>query len=75
MRVTDFPADIQPHLFPQPSGDLVYRCLNCQERFTIESLLYTCPECKSVLLIEDLQWERLKEFSGSFWLAQPSHRE
>ena len=67
MRVTDFPADIQPHLFPQPAGDLVYRCLNCEERFAIESLLYTCPECKSVLLIEDLQWERLKEFSGSFW--------
>ena len=67
MRASDFPADIQPHLIPQLSGDLVYRCLKCEEIFTIESLLYTCPECKSVLLIEDRQWERLKEFSGTFW--------
>lgn len=67
MRASDFPADIQPHLIPLPSGDLVYRCLKCEKIFTIESLLYTCPECKSVLLIEDRQWERLKEFSGSFW--------
>ena len=67
MRASDFPADIQPQLLPQPSGDLIYRCLQCEEIFSIESLLYTCPKCKSVLLIEDREWERLKKYSGSFW--------
>ena len=67
MRAADFPNEIKPHLFPQPSGELIYRCLQCEEVFSIESLLYTCPECKSVLMIEDLNWDRLKKHTGSFW--------
>ncbi len=67
MRAADFPDDIQPQLFPQPSGELIYRCLQCEEIYTIESLLYTCPKCNSILLIEDRDWERLKEYGGSFW--------
>ncbi len=74
MRAADFPDEIRPHLFPQPRGDLIYRCLQCEEVFSIESLLYTCPKCKSILLIEDREWERLKEYSGSFWRRLFDHR-
>lgn len=74
MRASDFPDEIRPHLFPQPTGDLIYRCLQCEEVFSIESLLYTCPECKSVLLIEDRERERLKQYSGSFWRRLFDHR-
>ena len=67
MRPVDFPDDIRPHLLPRRSGDLIYRCLQCRQVFGIESLLYTCPECNSVLLLEDREWERLHQYSGSFW--------
>ena len=67
MRVTDFPDEIRPHLLPRPSGEIIYRCLQCEENFPIESLIYTCPECKSVLMLEDRQWKRLKDHSGAFW--------
>ncbi len=67
MRVADFPDEIRPHLLPRPSGEMIYRCLQCKDTFSIESLLYTCPECRSVLMLEDCQWDRLKEHGGSFW--------
>jgi threonine synthase len=41
--------------------------VGCGSLFGIEELLYTCPKCDSVLLIEDMQWERLKEVSGQRW--------
>ena len=66
MKASDFPAEIRPHLIPQTAGDLIYKCLQCEEVFSIESLLYTCPQCKSVLLIEDRERERLKQYSGPF---------
>ncbi|MEJ2236585.1 MAG: pyridoxal-phosphate dependent enzyme, partial [Syntrophobacterales bacterium] len=75
MKASDFPDEIRPHLFPQPTGDLIYRCLQCEEVFSIESLLYTCPTCKSVLLIEDREWERLQQYSGSFWRRLFDHRK
>ena len=74
MKASDFPDEIQPHLFPQTTGDLIYRCLQCEEVFSIESLLYTCPGCKSILLIEDRERERLKQYSGSFWRQLFDHR-
>jgi len=67
MRPDEFPDDIRPYLIPRPSGDLFYRCLQCEGEFDIASLLYTCPDCGHVLLIEDRQWDRLKECPGSFW--------
>jgi threonine synthase len=67
MRPDDFLDDIRPHILPRPSGDLAYRCLRCEEEFGIASLLYTCPTCGSVLMIEDRWWDRLKELPGEFW--------
>ena len=62
-----FPSDIQPHLIPQPGGELIYRCLGCQSEHGITSLLYTCPTCGQVLLLEDRRFERLKQIGGDTW--------
>jgi len=67
MKPNDFPEKIQPHLIPNPTGELVYRCLGCDAEFDIRRLLYTCPDCGQVLLIYDQQFDRLKALSGSMW--------
>ena len=71
MNLTDttaqYPSKITPMITPSPSGELVYRCLGCDETFGIEQLLYTCPTCREVLMIEDLDHQRLKAISGSTW--------
>ena len=45
----------------EAGGELIYRCLGCGKQYGIEKLLYTCPDCKQVLLIEDLKFESLKK--------------
>ncbi len=67
MKIEDFPKEIQPHLIPGPGGKLEYRCLGCGQRFGIETLLYTCPDCRQVLLIEDDAFDRLTEIPGDMW--------
>lgn len=54
-------------MIPEPKGRLVYRCLGCDCEFSIEKLLYTCPDCGQVLLIYDADVNRLKEVSGETW--------
>lgn len=67
MKPEAFPEEIRPHLIPRPAGKLVYRCLGCQAVFDIAKLLYTCPDCDQVLLIENAQADRLKDVSGEKW--------
>ncbi len=67
MQPQDFPKDIQPFLIPGPKGELIYKCLGCSCEFGIENLLYTCPECGEVLLIQDKNFDRLKEISPKTW--------
>jgi threonine synthase len=67
MKFDQFPSDIQPHLLPQVGGAYIYRCFECASEYGVEQLLYTCPACKSVLMIKDLQWERLKTTPGPLW--------
>ncbi len=67
MKVDQFPTEIQPYLVPSPSGEYCYECFSCGREYGVDRLLYTCPECNSVLLIRDRQWERLKAMPGSFW--------
>ena len=67
MKPEAFPKTIQPYLIPRPSGQMVYRCLGCAETFDIDALHYVCPGCQQVLLIEDLQADRLKDIPGSTW--------
>ena len=67
MKPNDFPEEIKSYLIPKPSGRLVYHCLGCAAQFDIAKLLYTCPDCGQVLMIEDEQFERLKQISGEMW--------
>lgn len=53
--------------FPRYRGDMEYVCLGCQARYSIDELLYTCPTCKGVFLLEDTAFDRLKEKSGHEW--------
>ena len=67
MRIEEFdPAD-RELLLPTPGGQLVYRCLGCGGRFGIEQLLYTCPECGQVLLIEDEAFDELAQLAPARW--------
>ena len=67
MKLDDFPQEIQARLMPAHAGRMAYRCLGCSARFGIERLLYVCPECGQVLLIEDQDFERLKATPGRLW--------
>ncbi|MFH1982684.1 MAG: threonine synthase [Pseudomonadota bacterium] len=75
MKLSDFPKDVQPHLIPAPAGHLSYRCLGCQLTADIDRLLYVCPDCGSVLLIEDESFDRLKEIPGPLWHRIFDHRK
>jgi len=67
MKPDRFPLEMQPYAIPETGGEYVYQCLACGKQFGIEELLYTCPDCGSVLLIEDTQWDRLKDIPGAKW--------
>jgi len=67
MKFDDFPAEIKSDLLPSPSGHLVYHCLGCDREYEIDSLLYTCPDCGKVFLIQDLDQSRLTKRSGAGW--------
>ena len=67
MKPEEFPKEIQPHLIPKPTGQLIYRCLGCGAEYGIDKLLYTCPDCGKVLLLYDPAFDRLKAISGSTW--------
>ena len=55
------------HAFPDYRGELVYVCMQCQARYGQDELLYTCPECGGVFLLEDANKEALKQISGAQW--------
>lgn len=67
MRIEAFPKEIRPYLIPRKSGRYLYQCISCGGTYGIERLLYTCPECGSVLLLEDAEWDRLKSIPGELW--------
>ncbi len=67
MKIQDFPEDVRDDLIPRVEGRYRYRCLGCRTAYGVEELLYTCPECGSVLMIEDEDWDRLKAVPGSRW--------
>lgn len=62
-----FPDDIKEHIIPKPEGRMKYRCLSCEAEYGIEKLLYTCPSCKSVLLLHDENQEKIKKIPGKTW--------
>jgi threonine synthase len=67
VKLEDFPQEIRPFILPNHDGELIYRCLGCGKEYDIETLLYTCPDCKQVLLIYDLKFDSLKKIPGDIW--------
>lgn len=55
------------HMFPTYRGRMEYVCLHCGKRYPIDELLYTCPDCGGVFLLEDLDFETLKARDGASW--------
>ncbi len=53
--------------FPSYRGHLEYVCLDCAKRYASDELLYTCPECSGVFLLEDTSFEELKKHDGQYW--------
>ncbi len=67
MKKDDFPQEIRPFIIPEPKGDLCYRCLGCSKEFPIEKLLYVCPDCGEVLLLENKEFDEIKKIPGKTW--------
>ncbi len=67
MNLDYIPDDIKSHIIPKPGGELFYKCLGCSSEFSIDSLLYVCPDCNQVLLIHNRDTESLKKIPGKTW--------
>ena len=52
---------------PKQEGRFIYQCLGCGRHHPIDQLLYTCPACRQVLLLQDLDFDRFKDISGTLW--------
>ncbi len=53
--------------FPSYRGRLEYVCQVCGKRYDSNNLLYTCPECGGVFLLEDVKFYSLKDRDGGYW--------
>ena len=53
--------------FPTYRAQMEYVCLGCGARHPIDELLYTCPSCGGVFLLEDTTFDKLKEHGGAYW--------
>lgn len=50
--------------FPVWRGRMEYVCLGCGARHSIDELLYTCPSCGGVFLLENLDFDSLADHRG-----------
>ena len=53
--------------FPDYRARMEYVCLGCGKRYPIDELLYTCPECSGVFVLENLDFAELKKIDGATW--------
>ena len=67
MKIDQFPDDIGPYLIPKHDGKMFYQCLGCKNELGIDQMLYTCPDCGSVLMLHDAKFEDRKKISGDKW--------
>jgi len=67
MDLSEFPEDIRNYIHPTVNGHYEYHCLNCNKTWDIDCLLYTCPSCGHVLMIEDEQSDRFKRLTDKQW--------
>jgi len=62
-----FPLEIRDKLIPDYSGDVAYECIGCGKEFDINQFLYTCPDCNSLLRLNDRNFNSLKNIIGKTW--------
>ena len=62
-----FPKHIKEYMIPKVKKELYYKCLGCSGVHSIDKLLYVCPECNEVLMIEDRKDKDLQKISGRLW--------
>jgi threonine synthase len=67
LKIEQFPEYIRPNIMPEPRGQMVYRCLGCNNELDITRLLYTCPECGGVLLLKDRNVKAINDVTGETW--------
>ena len=53
--------------FPEYRGTMEYFCLGCGERHGIDELLYTCPECGGVFILENVGFDALRDIDAKTW--------
>ena len=53
--------------FPIWRGEMEYYCLGCGKKIPADHLVYSCPSCNSVLLLEDREFWVLKKITGKEW--------
>lgn len=53
--------------FPSLRGKMAYFCLGCGKKWPADNLLYVCPECGQVLLLENVEGQALQDVSGAEW--------
>ncbi len=56
-------------VFPARRASMEYVCTGCGSRHGVEELLYTCPECGDVLLLEDRDFDALTAVGPEGWRA------
>ncbi len=54
-------------ILPDHRSDMVYECIRCSGTHPLDSLLYTCPRCGSLLRIVDRNFEALKRRKSGEW--------
>ncbi|HNR13915.1 MAG TPA: threonine synthase [Thermodesulfobacteriota bacterium] len=74
MQPAQFPSSAPEDLIPSYRAEVVYQCIGCQRTFDIHQFLYTCPECKSLLRIEDTRFSELLKKPGSYWRSVFDYR-
>jgi threonine synthase len=67
VKYEDFPKEIRQNLRPTHTGQLNYRCLGCGGDYGVDQLLYVCPDCGQVLLLEDSNAGQLKQVPADVW--------
>jgi threonine synthase len=75
MKPVDFPSDIKAHLLPvHTDARMAYECIECEEHYSLDRFLYTCPGCGGLLRICDLTFDALQEIPGPLWRRIFAHR-
>ena len=67
MKSENFSSSIRSIIIPKPEGEMKYRCLGCINKYDSSELLYTCPSCGSVLLLEETSGKPIAKADGNMW--------